>query len=168
MQLAQILEPEDNLSYVIQKFKENLIETCDDLKSNAKEQKDFEGKINKILAGDKKKKVDVHAFIEYITGKDLSSYMSSLKPKPTKKKPLSFDRLSMIVIPIFKYFEDEKIFKNDNTNIIKTLDLWLSFVQNQKEQNTNTLFETQLNLFLVLSDSTVMKSIVFQTLTKFL
>lgn len=63
MQLAQILEPEDNLSYVIQKFKENLIETCDDLKSNAKAQKDFEGSINKILAGDKKKKVDVHAFI---------------------------------------------------------------------------------------------------------
>ena len=94
--------------------------------------------------------------------------MSSLKPKPTKKKPLSFDRLSMIIIPIFKYFEDEKVFKSDNANIIKTLDLWLTFVQNQKEQSINTLFETQLNLFLVLSDSTVMKSIVFQTLTKFL
>jgi DNA repair ATPase RecN len=105
MQLAQILEPEDNLSYVIQKFQENLVETCEDLKSNAKEVKDLEGKINKILAGDKKKKVDAHAFIEYITGKDLSKYMASLKPKPTKKKPLSFERLTMIVIPIFKYFE---------------------------------------------------------------
>ena len=66
MQLAQILEPEDNLSYVIQKFQENLVETCEDLKSNAKEVKDLEGKINKILAGDKKKKVDAHAFIEYV------------------------------------------------------------------------------------------------------
>lgn len=76
MQLAQILEPEENLSYVIQKFKENLIETCDDLKSNAKELKDFEGKIDKIAAGDKKKKIDAHSFIEYITGKDLSGYMA--------------------------------------------------------------------------------------------
>ena len=54
MQLAQILDPEENISYVIQKFKENLVETCEDLKTNAKELKDFEGKINKILAGDKK------------------------------------------------------------------------------------------------------------------
>jgi DNA repair ATPase RecN len=129
MQLAQILDPEENISYVIQKFKENLVETCEDLKTNAKELKDFEGKINKILAGDKKKKVDAHSFIEYITSKDLAGYMSSLKPKPTKKKPLSFERLSMIIIPIFKYFEDEKVFKSDNARILKTLDLWLNFVK---------------------------------------
>jgi hypothetical protein len=129
MQLAQILDPEENISYVIQKFKENLIETCEDLKTNAKELKDFEGKISKILAGDKKKKVDAHSFIEYITSKDLAGFMSSLKPKPTKKKPLSFDRLSMIIIPIFKYFEDEKVFKSDNAKILKTLDLWLNFVK---------------------------------------
>ena len=129
MQLAQILDPEENISYVIQKFKENLVETCEDLKTNAKELKDFEGKINKILAGDKKKKVDAHSFIEYITSKDLAGYLSSLKPKPTKKKPLSFDRLSMIIIPIFKYFEDEKVFKSDNAKILKTLDLWLNFVK---------------------------------------
>lgn len=161
MQLAHILEPEQNLSYVIEKFKENLIETCDDLKSNEKEVKDFESKISKILAGDKKKKADAHAFIEYITGKDLSGYMASLKPKPTKKKPLSFDRLSLIVIPIFKYFEEEKVFKSDNAKILKTLDLWLNFVKGSKEQSVNTVFETQLNLFLVLSENTVMKSIVF-------
>ena len=142
MQLAQILDPEENISYVIQKFKENLVETCEDLKTNAKELKDFEGKINKILAGDKKKKVDAHSFIEYITGKDLSGYMASLKPKPTKKKPLSFDRLSMIIIPIFKYFEDEKVFKSDNAKILKSLDLWLNFVKSQKDQSVNTLFET--------------------------
>ena len=129
MQLAQILDPEENISYVIQKFKENLIETCEDLKTNAKELLDFEGKISKILAGDKKKKVDAHSFIEYITSKDLAGFMSSLKPKPTKKKPLSFDRLSMIIIPIFKYFEDEKVFKSDNAKILKTLDLWLNFVK---------------------------------------
>ena len=98
-------------------------------KLNPKELKEFEGKINKILAGDKKKKVDAHSFIEYITSKDLAGYLSSLKPKPTKKKPLSFERLSMIIIPIFKYFEDEKVFKSDNARILKTLDLWLNFVK---------------------------------------
>ena len=158
MQLANILEPEENISYVISKFKESLIETCDDLKSNDKEMKDFEGKINKILAGDKKKKVDPHAFIEYLTSKDLSKYMASLKPKPTKKKPLSFDRLAMIVIPIFKFFE--KNYKNDGAKILKTLEQWLNFVKSQ-EQNLNTVFESQLNLYLVLSEETVMKSIVF-------
>jgi hypothetical protein len=59
--------------------------------------------------------------------------MSSLKPKPTKKKPLSFDRLAMIVIPIFKYFEQEKLFKAENAKIIKSLETWLKFVQGQKE-----------------------------------
>lgn len=76
MQLANILEPEENLSYVMKKFKENLIETCEDLKTNSKELKDFEGKIDKIIAGDKKRKIDAHSFIEYITGKDLSGYMA--------------------------------------------------------------------------------------------
>ena len=129
MQLAHILEPEDNISYVIKKFQENLVETCEELKSNDKDLKAFESNINKILAGDKKKKVDAHSFIDYITGKDLEKYMSTLKPKPTKKKPMSFDRLAMIVIPIFKYFEDEKVFKAENVKIIKTLDTWLKFVQ---------------------------------------
>jgi hypothetical protein len=142
MQLAHILQPEENITYVIQKFKENLIETCDDLKNNEKELKDFEGKIGKILVGDKKKKVDAHAFIEYITSKDLQKYMSSLKPKATKKKPLSFDRLSVIIIPIFKFFEQEKEFKSESQKIIKTLELWLSFVKDCKEQTKNTIFET--------------------------
>lgn len=74
----------------------------------------------------------------------------------------------MIIMPIFKYFEQEKVFKAESSKIVKTLELWLKFVQSQKEQNINTLFETQLNLFLVLSEDTVMKSIVFQHLTKFL
>ena len=55
--------------------------------------------------------------------------MSSLKPKPTKKKPLSFDRLAMIIIPIFKYFEQEKVFKSESQKIVKTLEMWLKFVQ---------------------------------------
>jgi hypothetical protein len=43
MQLGNILEPEESLSYVIGMFKTNLIETCEELKNNEKELKDFEG-----------------------------------------------------------------------------------------------------------------------------
>ena len=58
--------------------------------------------------------------------------------------------------------------KQDLAKITKTLQVWLQFITSQKEQNLNTLFESQLNLYLVLSESTVMKSIVFQHMTKFL
>lgn len=104
-----------------------------------------------------------HAFIKYITGSDLKNYFSSLKPKPTKKKPFSFDRFNMIVMPIFKFFEED--FKKDTEKNLQTLDLWLSFIKSQKSQNLNTLFETQLNLYLVLSTETVMKAKVFIHMT---
>lgn len=165
MQLANILEPEENLTYVITKFKENLVETCEDLRSNEKAMKDLESNISKLI-GSGKKKVDPHGFIAYITGKDLAAYMTALKPKPTKRKPLSFDRLAILVIPIFKYFEG--VYKTEGPKVLKTLEVWLSFIQSQSEQNLNTLFESQLNLYLVLSEETAMKSVVFQHLIKFL
>jgi len=44
----------------------------------------------------------------------------------------------------------------------------LQFVKSQKEQNLNTIFESQLNLYLVLSEDSVMKAKVFVFMTKFL
>lgn len=46
MQLAHILQPDENLSYVIQKFKELLPETVEELKSNSKDLKAFEQKLD--------------------------------------------------------------------------------------------------------------------------
>lgn len=37
MQLAQILSPEENLTYVMSKFKELLPESCEELKNNKKD-----------------------------------------------------------------------------------------------------------------------------------
>lgn len=48
----------------------------------------------------------------------------------------------MVLIPIFKYFETEKVFKSDSAKILKSLDLWLNFVKGSKEQSVNTIFET--------------------------
>lgn len=72
-------------------------------------------------------------------------------------------------MPIFKFLEEENMEnKSDSEKTLKTLDLWLNFVKSQKNQNLNTLFETQLNLYLVLSTETVMKAKVFIFMTKFL
>ena len=131
MQLAQILSPEENLTYVMGKFKELLPESCEDLKSNKKELEAFNSKMDKIMtaSGSRKYPVpDAHAFIEYVTSKDLSKYLSSLKPKPTKKKPFSFDRFNIIVMPVFKYLEGN--IKKDAPKINASLDLWLNFIKN--------------------------------------
>jgi len=52
---------------------------------------------------------DPHGFIDFITEKELRNYIETLKPKGIKKKPmyLSFDRLNMMIMTIFKFFESE-------------------------------------------------------------
>jgi len=125
--------------------------------------------MDKIMSanGSRKNPVpDAFEFIDYVTSKDLAKYVSLLKPKPTKKKPFSFDRFNIIVMPVFKFMESN--IKKDAPKIKESLFKWLSFIKSQKEQNLNTLFETLLNLFLVLSEDTVMKSTVFIHMTCFL
>jgi len=63
--------------------------------------------MNKI--NDKKRGPDSYGFIDFLVGKDMSGPVGSLNYKKiTKKKPLNFDRLNMIVMAIFKYMEAEK------------------------------------------------------------
>ena len=58
--------------------------------------------------GTKKSPVpDAHAFVKYITGSDLKTYIGGLKPKATKKKPLSFDRLNIIMMSVLKFLEEK-------------------------------------------------------------
>lgn len=58
--------------------------------------------------GTKKNPVpDAHAFVKYVTGNDLKSYIAGLKPKATKKKPLSFDRLNIILMSVLKFLEEK-------------------------------------------------------------
>lgn len=86
------------------------------------------------------KNPDAYGFIDYIVSKDLEEYIQTLKPKGTKKKPLSFERLNMMILPIFKYFESEK--KSDMNKNKKSLEAWISMVQSHKNINLNTMFET--------------------------
>lgn len=62
--------------------------------------------------------------------------MQSLKPKGTKKKPLSFERLNLMVMPIFKYFESEKA--KELTKVEETLNLYIEMVLNHPSINVNT------------------------------
>jgi hypothetical protein len=87
-----------------------------------------------------KKNPDAFGFIQYIASKELSTYIQSLKPKGTKKKPLSFERLNLMVMPIFKYFESE--FGKDITKVEETLALYIDLVLNHTNINVNTQFET--------------------------
>jgi hypothetical protein len=62
--------------------------------------------MSKLRGGDKKNAVpDAYGFVKYVTSGDLKSYISGLKPKATKKKPLSFDRLNIIMMSVFNFLE---------------------------------------------------------------
>jgi hypothetical protein len=109
--------------------------SCEELKG-----KDLEAFNKKMDTLNNDKNPDAFGFIEYIASKDLSAYIQGLKPKGTKKKPLSFERLNLMVMPIFKYFESDKA--KEIKKIEETLKIYLDLVLNHTNINTNTQFET--------------------------
>lgn len=113
--------------------------------------------MNKI--NDKKRGPDAYAFIDYLASKDLSGPIGTLSHKKiTKKKPLNFDRLNMIIMAIFKYLEAEK--KGEIAKVKVSLDKWCTFVISLQSSNlnSNAIFETMLNLYLVLGTDTSLKA----------
>lgn len=52
---------------------------------------------------------DAFGFISYLTGSDFDQYLQQLKSKGTKKKPLSIERINMIVMALVQYFETQKL-----------------------------------------------------------
>ena len=115
-------------------------ENCDELKNNDKDLKSFIDQMEKL---EKEKEPDCHGFIDYLTGKELEKYLVTLKMKPTKKKPLSYERLNFMVMPIFKYFEEVKISAKGQMPLIKaSLSKWITFLMNNKGLNLNAAFES--------------------------
>lgn len=136
MQIAQILEPKKNVNYIIGEFEKHLPGSCEELANNGKALKAFNQKIAQLSNA---KNPDAYGFIDYLVSKDLEPYLQTLKPKATKKKPLSFERLNMLILPIFKYFETEK--RSEAAKNIKSLDSWVEYVMAHKNINLNTMFE---------------------------
>jgi hypothetical protein len=89
------------------------------------------------------KEPDCHGFIEYLAGNELEKHLLTLKVKPTKRKPLSYERLNFMVMPIFKYFETQKVGeKGQMPVIIASLNRWLNFLINHRGVNLNAIFES--------------------------
>ena len=140
MQIASILSPEENVCYVIQKFQTQLPMSVEAL-SDPKATTAFDKKIKEMS---NPKSPDAYAFIEYITSADFQkNCLSVLKPKGTKKKPLSFERLNIMVMAIFKYLETlVEAKKGDKPRMKECLAKWLQVIQAQNNIAVNSQFES--------------------------
>jgi len=87
------------------KFKQYLPLSFEDLANDEEDLERFELKVDSFKSQGKKGP-DAHGFLAFLTSEEMvTKYINQLRFKSTKKKPLSFERLNLIVFPIFKYFE---------------------------------------------------------------
>ena len=128
MLIASTQTPKENVAYVIGKFQEHFPLSCDDFGGDAAVQKKFGDKIASFTS--KKGGPDAHAFMDYVTGKDMSGYIQAIKIKPTKSKPMSFERLNMVIMTIVKYFESVMVTQKqeDHKNSIDCLNKWIQTI----------------------------------------
>ena len=69
-----------------------------------------------------------------MTGKEMNPYIQAIKVKPTKKKPMSFERLNMVIMTVMKYFESEieaSKNQNDQKAQVETLHKWIKTINDQ-------------------------------------
>jgi len=78
-----------------------LQQSCDGFDLNSRTA--FTESVNKTISD--KNKPNVHGFIDYICTGDIVKMIYSLKKAATKKRPLSFERLSFVMLPLVKYLE---------------------------------------------------------------
>lgn len=91
--------------------------------------------------------------MDYLTGKELDPYIQAVKPKPTKKKPMSFERLNMVIMTILKYFESEMDGQKnqaDQKAMLDSLSKWIKTITEHQNLGANWQFEALLNIYLVL------------------
>lgn len=114
---------------------------------------------------------DAFGFVDYLTGKELDPYIQAVKWKASKKKPMLFERLNMVIMTVLKYFESEiEGLKNpsDQKPFIDSLSSWIRTIKEHQNLNVNSQFEAMLNIYLVLGTQTTMKSTVFIAMVEFL
>ena len=102
MLIGQILTTNENVSYIMNEFADKLPDTVEEL--SGKDLDSFRATIAKLSSAH-----DVYGFIEYLSGAELKPLLSTLKQKATKKKSFSFERLSFVMLPLFKFIEDKKM-----------------------------------------------------------
>mmetsp|Transcript_11460 Transcript_11460/g.19393 ORF Transcript_11460/g.19393 Transcript_11460/m.19393 type:complete len:111 (+) Transcript_11460:280-612(+) len=95
---------------------------------------------------------------------EMKMFVGELPPKTTRKRTFSFERLNLLVMPLIKFKEGEK----DLASFTTVVKEWLQFLQGLKNISINTQFESMLNLYLLLSEATVLKSVIFVSMVTFL
>jgi hypothetical protein len=130
----------------MESFVEKLCLSNEDLANNDKAKAQLTDSVAQFISGDKKNKnrssePDVFGFLEYLMGKEMKLYMDDLLPKATKKKPLSFERLNMIVMPLIQFLESNKI-KTEQARVKEVAGKWLDMIESHEGLNLNTQFET--------------------------
>ena len=51
----------------------------------------------------------MYGFLDFVmTGKEVGEVVNGLQYKATKKKVFSFERLNLMIMPMFKFLESEK------------------------------------------------------------
>jgi hypothetical protein len=153
------------VNYIISEFKKNLPDTVEELGGQAKDLKKFNDSIDKL---NKSNSPDAYGFIDYICSKEMTAHINSLKQKATKKKPFSFERLSFVILPLFKFFESRVGNKGEMEKINKSISQWFGIVQNHPNINLSTKFDAMLHLYLALGTETSLKSIIFLQMVHFL
>jgi len=105
MLIGQLTDSTENVTHVLKDFKANFPASCDNFSSAQLEA--FNTKMDSFTKAPRNP--NAYAFLAYLASKDLEAHILSLKQKATKKKPFSFERLSLVLLPIFKFFETKKV-----------------------------------------------------------
>jgi hypothetical protein len=84
----------------------------------------------------------VHDFVDFMCSADLRDHVCSLKKAPTKKKPLSFDRLGCAMLLLAKYLEDTSKSDADFNKAKETIQKWIGLVESNSNANLNMQFES--------------------------
>lgn len=68
--------------------------------------------------------------MDYLTSAEMNGYIQAVKIKPTKSKPMSFERLNMVIMTIIKYFESIMIGQKqeDQKVSIECLSKWIQTI----------------------------------------
>ena len=90
----------------------------------------------------KGKSIDIYGFITYLASAEIVTHIHSLKQRATKKKPFSFERLSLVFLPIFKFFEVKRIGnEGELAKIRNAISEWMQIINSHSGINVNTKFE---------------------------
>jgi hypothetical protein len=121
---------------VIDSIRTNLPQSCEGFENKA--QTDFETELAKFVQ--KKNQPQVHEFVSYLCSESVANFVYTLRKAPTKKRPLSFDRLGFALLPLVQYFE-QTTKESEMPKVEETLSKWINLVNKNPNIGINLKFD---------------------------